>query len=166
MKIKVFDLITLNKDSEDLASRGIKRDCSGVVVGKENNKFLVMFHNGYNYGDHIFAWVEEDSLDYLGVFPDGYQAELKAFVDNSKIDFEKCFAPCLVKQNDIIEIIEEVPEYIAEGLYPGVTGVVISSYAMDSRWDVIFDNAGEDRNKFVQKVVAEKYFKVIGNLDD
>ena len=166
MKIKVFDLIILNKDKEDLASRGIKKDCSGVVVKKENDKFLVMFHNSHNYGNHIFAWVEEDCLDYLGVFPDGYQAELKAFVDDSKIDFEKCFTPCLVKENDIIEITEEVPEYIAEGLYPGVTGVVISSYAINGRWDVIFDNAGEDRNKFVQKVVAEKHFKVIGSLDD
>ena len=166
MKIKVFDLITLNKDKEDLASRGIKKDCSGVVVKKENEKFLVMFHNSHNYGNHVFAWAEEDCLDYLGVFPDRYQAELKAFVYDSKIDFEKYFTPCLVKENDIIEITEEVPEYIAEGLYPGVTGVVISSYAINGRWDVIFDNAGEDRNRFVQKVVAEKHFKVIGSLDD
>ena len=166
MKIKVFDLIILNKDKDSLASRGIKKDCSGVVVGQQNDKFLVMFHNDKNYGDHIFALIEEEYLDYIGVFPDIYQAELKAFVDNSKIDFEKCFVPCFVKENDIIEITKEVPEYIAEGLYPGVRGVVISSYAINGRWDVIFDNAGEKKNKFVQKVVAEKHFKVIGNLKD
>ena len=77
MKLKKFAMVSLIKALDNLAQRGIMQGCGGVIVDVGEKNYCVLFMNGNNYGDGIFATVGENDIKYLSDFPMQFQGTLK-----------------------------------------------------------------------------------------
>ena len=65
-----------------------------------------------------------------------------------------------MKEYDKVELITEDPKYAIEGVYKGMTGCVISSYAINNKWLIIFseNSTGKD---IAEISVDRNDFKII-----
>ena len=71
--LKKFNMVTLIKTVENLVQRGITQGCGGIIVQVNEENYRVMFMNGNNYGNGIFATVSERDVQYLSDFPMQFQ---------------------------------------------------------------------------------------------
>ena len=157
MKLQIFDEVKLNKELEIFATKGIHKDCDGVIIEVNQNTCTVVFLSPWNYGDYAVAVVGKNYLTFLG--KSKFSEDWKNFL--GKIKREKTsFLPCDVKEYDKVELIVEKPRYAIEGVHKGMIGCVISSYAINGEWLIIFseDDTGKD---IADICVAREDFKVI-----
>ena len=80
MMLKKFDMVILIKSVEKLVQRGITQGCGGIIVQVNEENYCVMFMNGNNYGNGIFATVSENDVKYLSKFPVQFQNELEEYL--------------------------------------------------------------------------------------
>jgi hypothetical protein len=59
-----------------------------------------------------------------------------------------------------VELIVEKPKYAIEGVHKGDRGCVISTYAVDNHWEIIFSERGTGKD-IAQICVAREDFKII-----
>lgn len=157
MKLQIFDEVKLNKELELYTKNGIHKDCDGVIIEVDKNTCTVVFLSPWNYGDYAVAIVEKENLSFLGKskFSDDWQNFI------SKIKKEKTsFLSCDVKEYDKVELIVEKPKYAIEGVHKGMTGCVISSYAINNEWLIIFSEDGTGKD-IADICVAREDFKII-----
>lgn len=161
MKLKKFDLINLIKNIDNLTQRGIMQGCGGIIVQVNEENYRVMFMNGNNYGNGIFATVSEKDVKYLSEFPMRFQNELEEYLQGVDINDETgIFIPCDVKEYDKVELIVEKPKYAIEGVHKGMTGCVMSSYAINNEWLIVFSEDGTGKD-IAEICVDREDFKVI-----
>lgn len=157
MKRKLYDVVKLKKEREDLSARGIQKDCYGVLTEIGDTECLVFFLNPLNHGDYAFATVRNDELLYVGEMKN-FLPECD-FVRQTKDRNKTSFKPTDVKEYDEIEMLAEKPCYAMEGVHKGMRGVVMASHAIRDKWYVIFsDETGKD---IADICVAREDFKVI-----
>lgn len=111
----------------------------------------------WNYRDYAVASVEKENLSFLGKsnFSDEWQRSF------SKIKKEKTsFLPCDIKECDKVELLVEKPKYAVEGVHKGMTGCVISSYAINNEWLIVFSEDGTGKD-IADICVAREDFKII-----
>ena len=80
--MKIYDLVELIENDEELLSNGIQKGCHGVVINVENNKCEVIFLNSKNQGDYACADIDLKSLKIKGKLPKELQGELDVFIKN------------------------------------------------------------------------------------
>ena len=159
--LKKFDMVTLTKTVENLVQRGITQGCGGIIVQVNEENYRVMFMNGNNYGNGIFATVSEKDVKYLSEFPMRFQNELEEFLQGVDINDETgIFIPCDVKEYDKVELIVEKPKYAIEGVHKGMIGCVMSSYAINNKWLIVFSEDGTGKD-IAEICVDREDFKVI-----
>ncbi len=161
MILKKFDMVTLIKTVDNLAQRGITQGCGGIIVQVNEKNYRVMFMNGNNYGNGIFATVSESDVKYLSDFPMQFQNELEKYLQGVDINDETgMFILCDVREYDKVELIVEKPKYAIEGVHKGMTGCVMSSHAIKNEWLIVFseERTGKD---IAELCVAREDFKVI-----
>ena len=143
MELHIFDEVKLNKEIEEYATYGIHKDCDGVIIEINQNLCTVVFLNPCDYGDYAVANVKKEYLSFLD--KSAFLEDWKNFLPKINKD-KKSFLPCDVKEYDKVELIVEKPKYAIEGVHKGMTGCVISSYAINGEWLVIFseDGTGKD----------------------
>lgn len=157
MGLQMFKEVKLKREIEEYAKKGIGKGCDGVVIEEKEDTCTVVFLSPWNYGDYAVARVKKEDLETLG--ESRFAEEWKSYV--SKIKKEKdSFIPCDVKEYDKVELIVEKPKYAIEGVHKGMTGCVMSSYAINGKWQIIFseDNTGKD---VADICVAREDFKII-----
>lgn len=161
MELKKFDMVTLIKSGEEFAQRGITQGCGGIIVQVNEKNYRVMFMNGNNYGNGIFATVSESDVKYLSGFPMQFQNELEEYLQSVNINDETgAFSLCDVKEYDKVEMIVEKPKYAIEGVHKGMTGCVMSSYAIKNEWLIVFSEEGTGKD-IAELCVAREDFKVV-----
>lgn len=159
--LKKFNMVTLIKTVENLVQRGITQGCGGIIVQVNEENYRVMFMNGNNYGNGIFATVSEKDVKYLSEFPMRFQNELEEFLQGVDINDETgIFIPCDVKEYDKVELIVEKPKYAIEGVHKGMIGCVMSSYAINNEWLIVFSEDGTGKD-IAEICVDREDFKVI-----
>ena len=161
MMLKKFDMVILIKSVEKLVQRGITQGCGGIIVQVNEENYRVMFMNGNNYGNGIFATVSEGDIENLSTFPIQFQNELEEYLQGVDINDETAtFILCDVKEYDKVELIVEKSKYAIEGVHKGMTGCVISSYAINNQWLIIFSEDGTGKD-IADICVDREDFKVI-----
>ena len=161
MKLKKFDLVNLIKNIDNLTQRGIMQGCGGVIIQVNEKDYRVMFMNGNNYGDGIFATVSESDVKYLSGFPKQFQSVLEEYLQSVNIyDETGKFLSCDVKEYDKVELIVEKPKYAIEGVHKGMMGCVISAYAIKNQWLIVFSEDGTGKD-IAEICVDREDFKVI-----
>lgn len=161
MILKKFDMVTLIKSVDNLVQRGITQGCGGIIVQVNKENYRVMFMNGNNYGNGIFATVSESDVKYLSIFPTQFQTQLEEYLQSVDINDETgAFILCDVKEYDKVEMIVEKPKYTIEGVHKGMTGCVMSSYAIKNEWLIVFSEEGTGKD-MAELCVAREDFKVI-----
>ncbi len=160
--MKKFDMVNLVKNIDDLVRRGITQGCGGIIVQVNEKNYRVMFMNGNNYGNGIFATVNEKDVKYLSTFPVQFRAELEEFLNSVDINDETgAFVLCDVKEYDKVELIVEKSKYANEGVHKGMVGCIISSYAINNQWLVVFSE--KETGKDIADICVDREdFKVIG----
>lgn len=154
-------MVTLIKNVDNLVRRGITEGCGGIVVQIDEKAYHVLFMNGSNYGNGIFATVGKSDVEYLSIFPVHFRAKLDEYLSSVDINDESdAFISCDVKEYDKVEMIVEKPEYSKEGVHKGTTGCVMASYAIRNRWLVIFSEEGTGKD-IAELCVKREDFKVI-----
>ena len=159
--LKKFDMVTLTKTVENLVQRGIPQGCGGIIVQVNEENYRVMFMNGNNYGNGIFATVSEKDVKYLSEFPMRFQNKLEEYLQGVDINDETgMFILCDVKEYDEVELIVEKPKYAIEGVHKGMKGCVMSSYAINNQWLVVFSEEGTGKD-IAEICIDREDFKVI-----
>lgn len=154
-------MVTLKKTVDNLVRRGITQGCGGVIIQVNEKDYRVMFMNGNNYGDGIFATVSEGDVQYLSSFPMKFQSQLEDYLVGVDIyDETDKFISCDVKEYDKVELIVEKPKYVIEGVHKGMTGCVMSSYAIKNEWLIVFSEK-ETGKDIAELCVAREDFRVI-----
>lgn len=159
--MKVYDDIRLIEEVEELAKRGIHKGYHGLIVGMDNEICTVCFFNPYNFGESIYAKVNQRFLKFSSRSEERIIQEMEEHFPNVKMDFNKCFTECDVKEYDVVQLIVEKPQYAIEGVHKGAYGCVQFPYAIDGRWCILFSNVGENNNEEVELNVNREDFKII-----
>ena len=160
--MKKWDEVKLNKEIDELALNGIHKGYSGTVIESNAENSLIWFSNPKNYGEFAFAKVENKYLDMAE--PVHYNkkilCEMEEFLESVNMEKYTSLSECDVKEYDVVELIVEKPEYAMEGVHKGDRGCVISTYAIDNCWEIIFSERGTGRD-IAQIGVAREDFKII-----
>lgn len=78
-------------------------------------------------------------MQFLSVLPLEFQEDLKEFLLNADVDDNvKTLKICDVKEYDKVELIVEKEVYAKDGVHKGMIGMVISEYAINDKWQIIF----------------------------
>lgn len=158
MKLKLYDSVKLIDEIDSLKANGIKKNCTGNLVEIYEDEGLVLFLNDLDYGDYAFAVVKLNQLEYVGN-NDDIKDEILTIIKEA--DKKKTsFLPCDVKEYDKVELIVEKPKYAIEGVHKGMTGCVMSSYAIKGKWNIIFTENGTGKD-IADICVAREDFKII-----
>jgi hypothetical protein len=158
--MKVYDNIRLVEEVEELAQKGIHKGFNGLIVGINGNIYTVCFFNPYNHGESVYAMVNQKFLKFSSRVDEKIIQEMEEFFPNEKMDFDKCLTECDVKEYDVVELIVEKTKYAIEGVHKGDRGCVISTYAIDNHWEIIFSERGTGKD-IAQIGVAREDFKII-----
>lgn len=152
--------VELIEDSKDLTAKGIYKGCMGVLLHNvvKNDIWLTMFMNSNNYGEFAAAVVDSKKLRPRGTLPADIKAQVEDIVKSKSFLENKSFSPVKVKEHQIIELTAEKAVYIKHGVHKGMRGIVMSAYAINGKWEVIFTNPeGQD---LADIEVSEKDFIV------
>ena len=159
--MRVYDNIELNEEVEELAKRGIHKGYDGVIVKMEGDIYTVCFFNLYNFGESVYATVNNKFLKFSSRVDERIIQEMEEHFSNVKMDFNKCLTECDVKEYDKVELLVEKPQYAFEGVHKGAHGCVWQSYAIDGKWGILFYNVGENNDQEVELNVHREDFKII-----
>ena len=159
--MKVLEDVKLNEELEELAKRGIHKDYTGTIAKIDGDIYTVWFFNPKNYGEFAFAKVNKKYLspDKI-VYHNRLLLEMEEFLANVKMEKYNHLTECDVKEYDVVELIVEKPKYTIEGVHKGDRGCVISTYAIDNHWEIIFSERGTGKD-IAQIGVAREDFKII-----
>ena len=159
--MKVLEDVKLNEELEELAQRGIHKGYTGTIATIDSDICTVWFFNPKNYGEFAFAKVNKKYLipDKI-VYHNRLLLEMEEFLQNVKMEKYTKLTECDVKEYDAVELLVEKPKYAIEGVHKGDRGCVISSYAVNGRWEIIFSERGTGKD-IAQIGVAREDFKII-----
>ena len=143
--MKIYDNVKLNTELEELASKGIHKGCTGIVLDLKADTFFVCFRNFKNYGDYACVNVNKKYLDFWMKETENNILYWEKFKKSDKIN-KDCFKPQKFSEYDLVELTAEKEEYAKYGVHKGMQGVVMESYCIDSCYYVIFTdgNTAED----------------------
>lgn len=158
--MRVYDDTRLMEEVEDLAKRGIHKGYHGLIVEIDGNICTVCFFNPHNFGESVYAKVDKKFLGCVSRPSERIIQEMEEFFPNEKIDFSKSLTECDVQEYDAVELIVEKPKYAIEGVHKGDRGCVISTYAIDNHWEIIFSERGTGKD-IAQIGVDREDFKII-----
>lgn len=159
MKLKKFDVVKIIEDLPQLTEKEIYKGYSGVVVETKGDLITVWVLNPYNKGETAFVDIAEKSLVYLYEWDkDSSRLEMEEFFNPLNREKYQKLSKIDVKEYDVVELINEKPQYLVEGVHKGDRGCVISEYAIKGKWNIIFSERGTgkdiaeisvDRNDFI-----------------
>ncbi len=161
--MRELDNVKLKEEIEELSEKGIHKNYLGIIVKIKGEACTVCFYNRKNFGEYAFAEVNKKHLDFVIRADEKILLEMEEFFANVKKEKYTKLTECDVKEYDIVELIADKARYRFEGLKKGMVGVVTQTYAIENRWEVIFNEAGESGDKIVQINVDREDFKVIGS---
>lgn len=159
--MKLYDNIELNEEVEELAEKGIHKGYDGVIVKIEGDIYTVCFYNSLNFGESVYAKVHKKYLVFAMRDNERIIQEMEEYFPNVKMDLNKSFTECDVKEYDKVELVVEKPKYAFEGVHKGARGCVLFPYAIDGKWGILFYNIGENYDQEVELSVAREDFKII-----
>jgi hypothetical protein len=159
--MKVLEDVKLNEEIEELAHRGIHKGYEGTIAKINGDIYTVWFFNPKNYGEFAFAEVNKKYLipDKI-IYHQRLLLEMEEFLTNVKMEKYSCLTECDVKEYDAVELIVEKPKYSIHGVHKGDRGCVISTYAIDNQWEIIFSERGTGKD-IAQIGVDREDFKII-----
>ena len=162
--MKLLEGVILNKELEELAKKGIHKDYSGTIAKINGDICTVWFFNPNNRGEFAFAEVNKKHLipDQI-VYPERLLLEMEGFFANVKMENYTHLTECDVKEYDAVELIVEKSKYTIEGVHKGDRGCVISRYAIDNHWEIIFSERGTGKD-IAQIGVDRADFKIIDEV--
>ena len=160
--MKIWDNVILTSEIEDLSKKGIHKGIDGTVVSVDREICTVWFSNPKNYGEYAFAKVDSKFLQLSTPIPYTEQmlAEMKSFIQNVDMEKHVRLTECDVEELDAVELIVEDSKYTRHGVHKGDRGAVISTYAIDNRWEIIFSERGTGKD-IAQIGVDRKDFIII-----
>ena len=159
--MRIYDDIRLIEEVEELAKRGIHKGYHGLIVGIDNEICTVCFFNPHNFGESIYAKVNQRFLKFSSRSEERIIQEMEEFFPNEKMDFDKCFMVCDVKEYDKVELLVEKPRYAVEGVHKGAHGCVLFPYAIEGRWGILFYNVGKNNDEEIELNVDREDFKIV-----
>ena len=158
--MKIYDNVKLIEEVEKLAKKGIHKDYQGTVVKISGSDITVCFYNLYNLGEYAFATVDEKYLEFIIRADEKIILEMQEFLSNVNLEKYTTLRECDVKEYDVVELIAEKPKYTLAGVRKGDRGCVISSYAVDNYWQIIFSHPKTGKD-IAQISVKREDFKII-----
>lgn len=161
--MQLYDNIKLIDEIEELAQKGIHRGYLGTVVKCYNDSFIICFYNPKNLGEYAFAEVNKKSVEFVIRPEEKIIFEMEAFVSSVKMERYTHLTECDVKEYDAVELIVEKSKYTIEGVHKGDRGCVISRYAIDNHWEIIFSERGTGKD-IAQIGVDRADFKIIDEV--
>ena len=159
--MRLYDNIELNEEVEELAQRGIHKGYDGVIVKIEGDIYTVCFYNSLNFGESIYAKVHKKHLVFVMRDNERIIQEMEEHFANERMDLNKSFTECDVKEYDKVELLVEKPKYAFEGVHKGAQGCVLFPYAIEGKWGILFYNVGENNDQEIELNVNREDFKVI-----
>ena len=158
--MELFDNIKLIEELKELQEKGIHKDYLGTIVKTEGDIYTVSFYNPKNLGEYAFAKVDKKYLSFVFRPHEKIIAEAQEFIENVDMEKHVSLTECDVEELDVVELIVEDGKYTRYGVHKGDRGSVISSYAIDSHWEIIFSERGTGKD-IAQIGVDRKDFKII-----
>lgn len=157
-----WEYVTLNEELEELMGNGIHKGYDGLITDIHGDIYTVWFTNSKNKGELAWAKIHKK---YLVLNPTikldaRLLEEIKVFVSNVNIQKYTHLTECDVKEYDAVELIAEKPKYAIAGVHKGDRGCVISTYAIDNHWEIIFSERGTGKD-IAQIGVAREDFTII-----
>ena len=146
MKLEELDDIHLKNEVKELAECGIHKGCFGTVMKTEEKRSLVIFYNRDDLGDHAFAWVENDNLEYYRK-PYCIETALDTAEWFKKQDPSKKtrFTETHLREYDSVKVLVEKEQYAKFGVHQGMIGTILEPEKIDGGWMVYFaDETGAD----------------------
>ncbi len=160
--MKIWDNVILIKEIEYLSKNGIHKGIDGTIVSIEEEMCTVWFSNPKNYGEYAFAKVDVQFLQLGTAIPytEKMLAEMETFIKSVDMEKHVSLTECDVEELDVVELIVEDSKYARHGVHKGDRGAVISTYAIDNRWEIIFSERGTGKD-IAQIGVDRKDFIII-----
>lgn len=158
--MKLYDNVELTKEVEELSKNGIHKGYLGVIVKHSGDIYTVCFYNPKNLGEYAFAEVNKKHLSFVIRADEKIILETEEFFSNVKMEKYTYLTECDVKEYDAVELIVEKPKYAIAGVHKGDRGCVISTYAIDNHWEIIFSERGTGKD-IAQIGVAREDFIII-----
>ena len=161
--MKLWDEVELIEDIKELNEKGIFKGYGGTIVKVYENSYLVWFSHPKNMGEFAFAKVKKEYLEFKfsKIFSDDIIAEMQEAMESIDLSKYSSLSIVNIEEYDKIELLVDKPEYNEEGVFKGMTGCVLQSYAINGKWAILFDNVGEETNESVEVLVSQKDFKII-----
>jgi hypothetical protein len=146
--LELFDAVELIADRKELSEKGIKQGYKGILICKSQTEgeWLAMFFNAKNEGDYAMAISQEEELRLLGELPKNVIADIKTLLSKSKFLEKTMLTKSKINEYDCVELAVEKDEYSRVGVHKGMRGCVVSSCAINGKWNIIFseNNTGKD----------------------
>jgi hypothetical protein len=139
--------VILNEEIDELAQKGIHKGYEGTIAKINGDIYTVWFFNPKNYREFAFAEVNKkylipDKSDY----PKRLLLEMEEFINKVNMEKYTHLTECDVQEYDAVELIVEKPKYTIHGVHKGDRGCVISTYAIDNHWEIIFSERGTGKD--------------------
>ena len=131
-----------------------------MIVKHSGDIYTVCFYNPKNLGEYAFAEVNKKHLSFVIRADEKIILETEEFFSNVKMEKYTYLTECDVKEYDAVELIVEKPKYAIAGVHKGDRGCVISTYAIDNHWEIIFSERGTGKD-IAQIGVAREDFIII-----
>lgn len=131
--MRLYDNIVLNEEVEELSERGIHKGYDGVIVKNEGDVYTVCFYNSLNFGESVYAKVHKKHLVFVMRDNDRIIQETEEHFANEKMDFNKSFSNCGVKEYDKVELLADKTKYAIEGVRKGANGCEPFPYAIEGK---------------------------------
>ncbi len=160
--MKQWEYVTLTEELEDIAQNGIHKGYDGLITDIDGDIYTVWFTNSKNKGELAWAKIHKKYLALnSNIKLNRRLLELiKEFVSNVQMEKYTRLTECDVKEYDAVELVVEKPKYAIAGVHQGDRGCVISTYAVDNHWEIIFSERGTGKD-IAQISVAREDFKII-----
>ena len=160
--MKKWEYVTLSQELDECSKNGIHKGYAGLITEINGDIYTIWFTNSKNKGE--LAWAKLHKK-YLAPKPDikldkRLLLEIEEFISNAKMENYTKLTECDVQEYDAVELIVEKPKYAIEGVHKGDRGCVISTYAIDNHWEIIFSERGTGKD-IAQIGVDREDFKII-----
>lgn len=159
--MKELDDVKLNEEIKELAQKGIHKDYDGTIAKISGDMYTVCFFDPKNVGECAFATVNKKYLTSDKIaYPKQLLSEMEDFFTSEHMEKYTHLTECDVKEYDAVELLVEKPKYAKEGVHKGDRGCVISTYAIEGHWKIIFSER-ETGKDIAQIGVTREDFKII-----
>ncbi len=142
------DFVELINDNEELRAKNIFKGNGGVLVSYigATDEWIVMFLDKYNYGTYAIAKAKSVDLKYTSQMYAGWKEKFNVQIRDPDFYTHTEFKLPKFKEYDKVRLINDKPAYEKEGVKKGMIGCVMSTYAIQSEWQVIFSEEGTARD--------------------